>query len=130
LYNTIAYVEVSEFLRNDYNLSKSEIPVVIVSGPTPKNLILERVGEDTLKIGENVLLFLSASRLIAETKINQQVEEYRKLVDNPIVKFKILSKYEVKNGNIVDRRGSYMTMENIKKVIDSVTIAINKSEIK
>jgi hypothetical protein len=104
-FHTIAYIKVEEFLRNDYNLSKSEIPVMIHSGQTSSGEILIQEGEDTLRIGENVLLFLSAHGLIMFAYNNQIDKLYDELINDPIISFKIRAKYDLKDGKVIGRDG-------------------------
>jgi len=126
-FNTIAYIEVNEFLRNDYNLSKGEVPVVIRSGPTASKLILEVEGEDTLRIGENVLLFLSAAGIINEAKINKGYELYNQLINAPTIKFKIIAKYELENENVIVRN-EIKRISSLKDNINAVLNVIIKSK--
>ena len=97
-FHTIAYIKVEEFLRNDYNLSKSEIPVMIHSGPTSSGEIMIQEGEDTLRIGENVFLFLSAHGLIMFAYNSQKDKLYDELINDPIIRFKIKAKYDLESG--------------------------------
>lgn len=99
-FQTVAYVQVEEYLRNDYNLPISQIHVMIVSGPT-RTLI----GEDTLKIGEHVMLFLSAGSLIRFSSNNNMRNLYNKLINDSTINFKIIAKFDINSGKaIVHRR--------------------------
>jgi len=104
-FHTISYVQIDEFLRNDYKLSKSEIPVMIHSGPTSSGEIMIEESEDTLRIGENVMLFLSAHGLIMFAYNNQIDKLYDELINDPIIRFKIRAKYDLKDGKVIGRDG-------------------------
>lgn len=123
-FHTIAYIKVEEFLRNDYNLSKSEIPVMIRSGPTSSGEILIQEGEDTLRIGENVLLFLSAHGLIMFAYNNQIDKLYDELINDPIISFKIRAKYDLKDGRVI-RRDNAKDLVDVKDDINTVIRAIH-----
>ncbi len=126
-FHTIAYIKVEEFLRNDYNLSKIEIPVMINSGPTYTGEIMIQVGEDTLKIGENVLLFLSASGLIMFSNDNYMYKLSDQLKNDPIIRFKIMAKYDLEDGKIIGRR-CLKDLVNVKDDINAVLKAIHNSK--
>ena len=94
-YQTIAYVNAEYFLRNDYHVPKHLIPVMIVSGPT-----LTMVPEDTLGLGDRVLLFLSAGSLMNFTR-HFLPEYYQQLIHDSTVRFRISGggKYLLKQGD-------------------------------
>ena len=119
-FHTIAYIKVEEFLRNDYNISKSEIAVVIRSGPTSSGEIMMQVGEDTLKIGENVLLFLNANELIYESKVNNQHKLYNQLINNPVIRFGVRGKYNLEDGRVIGRN----SVNDLTDVRDDITTVL------
>jgi hypothetical protein len=123
-FHTIAYIKVEEFLRNDYNLSKSEIPVMVRSGPTFSKLIMMQEGEDTLRIGENVLVFLSAHSLIMFAYNNQMDKLYEELLNDPIIRFKIVAKYNLEDGKVIGRN-SVKDLTNVKDDINTILKAIH-----
>ena len=126
-FHTIAYIKVEEFLRNDYNLSKSEIPVMIRSGPTASEGRMIQVGEDTLKIGENVLLFLSANELIYESKVNNQHKLYNQLINDPVIRFGVREKYNLEYGKVI-ARNSVKNLADVRDDINTVLKAIPYSK--
>lgn len=126
-FHTIAYIKVEEFVRNDYNLSKSEIPVMIRSGPTSSGEILIQEGEDTLRIGENVLLFLSAHGLIMYAYNNQIDKLYDELINDPIIRFKIRATFDLEDGKVIGRDG-VKDLVKVKNDINTVLKAINYSK--
>ena len=93
-YHTIAYVDAEYFLRNDYNVSKYRIPIMIESGPN-----YTRVPDDTLGLGNHVLLFLSSSSLINFAHHFLQ-DYYNQLINDSTVRFRISGggKYLLKPG--------------------------------
>jgi hypothetical protein len=117
-FQTVAYVQVEEFLRNDYQLPKGLIQIMIVSGPT-KTLL----GEDTLSIGEHVLLFLSASSLITFAANNNITDLYNQLINDSAVKFEILAKYDIRAGKMFSQtreRDSTTVRSEITSVLNLV----------
>jgi len=119
-FHTIAYIKVEEFLRNDYNISKSEIPVMIKSGPTSSEGRMIQIGEDTLKIGEYVLLFLSANGLIMESKDNYLYKLYNQLINDQNIKFRVREKYNLEDGKVVGRN----SVKDLTSVKDDINIVI------
>ncbi len=126
-FHTIAYIKVEEFLRNDYNLPKNEIPVMIHSGPTASEGIMIQVGEDTLKIGEKVLLFLSANELIYESKVNNQHKLYNQLINDPVIRFGVRGKYNLEDGKVIERN-SVKNLADVRDDINTVLKAIPYSK--
>lgn len=116
-YHTIAHIQVEEFIRNDYNLPKSQVLVMIESGPTgvPGERGI-RIGEDTLRIGEHVFLFLSANGLLRMSNDSHMQKLYEKLINDPIIRFKITAKYDIENGKIIGRNG----VKNLAEVKDDI----------
>jgi len=122
-FHTVAYVRVEEFLRNDYNLPKIQIPVLLVSGPTGTGQTEIEIGEDTLGIGEHVLLFLSANELIDIACNNNMRDWYNQLINDSTVKFSIVAKYDIKAGKVISRnreRNLTDIRSDIKKVLTTV----------
>lgn len=100
-FETVAYVNVKEYLRNDYNLPKGLIPIWIKSGNRSRI-----IDEDTLGVGENVLLFLSAIGLIGYAESNEPAL-YDTLINDETINFRILSadgKYLVHSGQAVNTK--------------------------
>lgn len=126
LFHTIAYVQVEEFLRNDYNLSKTQIPVMIASGPLTSEIRRIQEGEDTLRIGENILLFLSAHGLIMYAYNNQIDKLYDELINDPIIRFQVNTKFELKDGKVIGRDG-VKDLIVVKDDINTVIKAIHES---
>jgi hypothetical protein len=116
-FHTIAHIQVEEFLRNDYDLPKSQVLVMIESGPTgvpgERDILF---GEDTLKIGEHILLFLSANGLIQMANYSHMYKLYDQLINDPIIRFKINAKYDMKNEKITGRNG----VKNLADVRDDI----------
>ncbi len=123
-YHTIAHVQVEEFLRNDYNLSKDQIPILIESGPTAAGEKDIRVGEDTLEIGEHVLLFLDANGLIRLANNNHMSNLYDELVNDSSIKFRILAKYDLKSGK-ASRREEVKNLVDVRDKINIILTALN-----
>lgn len=119
-FHTIAYIKVEEFLRNNYNLSKSKIPVIIHSGPTSSGGIMMQEGEDTLRIGENVLLFLSANELIYESKVNNQHKLFNQLINDPVIRFGVRGKYNLKDGKAIGKN----SVRKLTDVRDDINIIL------
>lgn len=119
-FHTIAYIKVEEFLKNDYELKDSLIRVGIMSGPTVSNLILEVDGEDTLKVGETVLLILSANAVINEAKINKRIRQYNRLINNPAIQFRTFLKFELKDEKAIRENNIIKTLASIRQDINSV----------
>jgi hypothetical protein len=114
-YQTIAFVDAEEFLRNDYHVSKSQIPVMIVSGPTRT-----MIPEDTLGLGEHVVLFLSARSLIVFAHHNLPAY-YSQLINDSTIGFRILGegKYRIESGKVF--RGGYQkSLTQVKDEIKTV----------
>ena len=126
-FHTIAYVQIDEFLRNDYNRSKTQIPVMIASGPLTSEIRRIREGEDTLRIGENVLLFLSAHGLIMFAYNSQKDKLYDEIINDPIIRFKIKAKFGLKDGKLIGRDG-VKDLVKVKNDINTVLKAINYSK--
>ncbi len=117
-FHTIAHIQVKEFLRNDYNLSKNQVLVMIESGPTGvSGEIGIKIGEDTLRIGEHVLLFLSANGLIRMANDSHMHKLYEQLITDPIIRFEVTAKYDIENGKIIGRNG----VKNLSEVKDDIS---------
>lgn len=87
-FHTIAYIQVEEFLRNDYNLPKDQIPVMIESGPTASGGRVIAGDEDTLRTGEHVLLFLTANGLIIMANYSHMYKLYEQLINDRLLDLK------------------------------------------
>jgi len=125
-FSTVAYVQVEEYLRNDYKIPISQIPVMIVSGPISSELRRIQEGEDTLKIGENVLLFLSANEIIYESNVNNQHKLYDQLINDPVIRFGVRGKYNVEDEKVIERN-SVKNLVDIRKEINTVMKAIHNN---
>jgi hypothetical protein len=112
-FQTVAYVKVERFLKNNYSLVDKEIPIMIVSGPT-RTLI----GEDTLGQWEHVLLFLSASSLIRSASYNMP-DLYNRLVRDSTVRFEIKGKYVVGSGKITTVGGK-MSIPEVEEAVAKI----------
>lgn len=126
-FHTIAYVQVEEYLRNDYDLPKIQIPILIQSGQTDKGLYSIANGEDTLAIGEHVLLYLSAAGLIVFASENHLNKLYNYLVDDSEIQFQKIGMFDIIDGKAF----SYSTvrnLEDLKQDIKDVLKAVNRSK--
>ncbi len=124
-FHTIAYVQVEEYLRNDYNLPKTQIPVLIMSGQAGKDLYAIANGEDTLAIGEHVLLYLSAAELIVMASENHMSELYNYLVNDSKIQFEKIAMFDI----IDEKAFSYSTVRNLEDLrqdIKEVLKAVNR----
>jgi hypothetical protein len=126
-YNTIAYIDVEEYLRNDYHLTQSTIPVVIQSGPQ-----VERIGEIKLQTDEHVLLFLTATGVIAYAEYNTPPAYFKKVIQDTTVRFEILGfdgKYVFFSDKVwgSPERGSRSLFE-VKKDIQTVVAAVKRAK--
>jgi hypothetical protein len=124
-YNTIAYVEVEEYLRNDYHLTQKTIPIMIQSGPR-----VTRMGEIELHTDEHVLLFLSASSVIANAEYNTPPAYFKIVIQDTTMRFNILGfdgKYIFYSDKVwcSPERGS-RSLIDVKKDIATVVAAIKK----
>lgn len=126
-FHTIAYVQVEEFLKNDYKLSPDQIPLMIRSGPMYNGNKMVQEGEDTLRIGEHVLLFLSANLLILNANNNKMYDLFNQLINDPIVRFEIFRKYNLKDRKIIGRSG-VKSLSDVKEDINKVIKVIRKSK--
>jgi|GEM_PF-3400172 len=118
-YQTIAYLSVDEFLRNDYHDRPTGIRVMIVSGPTRT-----MIPEDTLEVGEHVLLFLSASSLMRFAQVNHP-EFFKEIINDPIIRYRIVGggKYVVRAGTVVTR-GMLKSLDQLREDIRAVVNVI------
>jgi len=126
-FHTVAYVQVEQFLRNDYGLPKGEVAVVEVSGPTGRSG--ERViniGEDTLSVGEHVLLFLGASSLITFASDNNMRDLYNHLINDPMISFELLAKYDIKSGAVFFK-GRKESPSNVQEDVTTILNVIDRS---
>lgn len=119
-FQTVAYVDAEEFLRNDYNISRNGIPVMIVSGPTT-----ELVGEDTVEVGEHVLLFLGAAALIRFAQYNLK-GYFTELINDSTIRFKVIGKYRVESGRVLGERMN-KSLDEVKGEIRAVMQAVHGS---
>ncbi len=121
-FHTVAYVQVDQFLRNDYGLPKEEVPVLEISGPTGRpGEQIDLIGEDTLRIGEHVLLFLSASSLILFAADNNMHDLYNYLINDSTISFQMLAKYDIKSGEVLTNTKK----ESLRTVTDSISSIVN-----
>ncbi len=118
-FNTIAYVRPDEYLRNDYNLTGEPIHIMIASGPLNSGEKMISEGEDTLFIGERALFFLTASGLIEYADNNRMNDLYEELINNPVIRFKIISKYELKDAKVFNR-DVHIDMTDVRRDINTV----------
>ncbi|MCL5020188.1 MAG: hypothetical protein M1339_00685 [Bacteroidetes bacterium] len=128
-FHTVAYVQVDEFPRNDYGLPVGEVAVLEVSGPTGQGTArVTRIGEDTLSVGDHVLLFLSASGLITFASDNNMHALYSHLINDPKTWFELLARYDMKAGEAFSktRRGSVASLSDIQDEIDTVLKTIHR----
>ncbi len=128
-FHTIAYVQVEEYLRNDYNLPKTQIPVLIESGPTGAGSYVIANGEDTLAIGEHVLLYLSATGLVLLASENHMNELYNYLVNDSKIQFEKIAMFDL----IDDKAFSHSTVRNLtdlRQDIKDVLKAVNREILK
>lgn len=118
-FQTTAYVQVDEYLLNDYKLPKNQIPIEISSTPTRRV-----IGEETLKVGEHVLLFLNASSLINFAFDNHEINFYNKLVNDSTVRFELLGKYNIGTNNMAIRHknNDKLNLSEIREKINSVLV--------
>lgn len=128
-YHTLVFVKVEKFLRNDYNLPIGEIPILQVSGWTDSGKKYTKYGEDTLGIGEHVLLFLSASAVFEFAKNNHLNDLYNQLVNDKNIKFRVEAKYLIENGNVV-RKDRVRSIAEVTNDIDTVLNVINRKIVK
>ncbi len=124
-FHTLAYIQVEEFLRNDYHLQKEQIPVLIASGPTGAGETMMQMGEDTLSVGEHVLLFLSASSLITFAANNNMRDLYDYLINDSVVKFKIGAKYDIRDGKI-SNKARERNLPEVRDEIRTVVTALHR----
>jgi len=68
-YHSVVYIQVDEYLRNDYHLPLGKIPVLLISGPEGRYQV-RASGEVTFTPGDEVYLFLTASSLYLELQLN------------------------------------------------------------
>lgn len=87
-WHSIAHVKVEQYLRNDYKLTDPDVLVMWESGPVGGGRFMRRTNEDQLKIGEHVLLFLSAAGFM-KTIEYQHPSYHSKLKNDKILRFKI-----------------------------------------
>ena len=124
-FHTIAYVQVEEYLRNDYNLPKTQIPVLIMSGQAGKGLYAIANEEDTLTIGEQVLLYLSATGLIVFASENHMNELYNYLVNDSKIQFEKIAMFDIIDEKAFSHR-TVRNMEDLRQDIKDVLKAVNR----
>jgi hypothetical protein len=96
-FQTTAFVDVEKFLRSDYSIpQRRQIQVMIESGPT--RIVIP---EDTLSLGEHVLLFLSASSLIRYAYHNLPDYYYGQLVNDSTIRFRIIAKHQIASDKVI-----------------------------
>jgi len=125
-YQTTAYVQVDEYLLNDYGLHENQIPVEIASTPTRR-----LIGEETLEVGEHVLLFLNASSLINFASNNHKINLYNKLINDSTVRFRLLGKYNIESNNLAVRHknNDSLNLLAIREKINSVLTKVYRSKL-
>jgi len=128
-YHTVAYVQVEEFLRNDYGLPKAQVAVLEVSGPTGRpGERVTRIGEDTLNIGEHVLLFLSGSGLITTAALNSQQNLYNYLINDSNVWFEMLARYDIQSDQLLSKREKQiLSLSQMRNEIGRVLSVIHRT---
>lgn len=132
-FHTVAYVQVEEFLRNDYNLSKGLIPILIVPGPAGTRFTVIANGEDTLGIGDHVLLYLDASGLIVFASENHMNELYNYLVNDSKIQFEKIAMFNIigekafSHSNVRDLEGLRL---DIKEVLNAVHVKLKTDKKK
>jgi hypothetical protein len=124
-YNTIAYVGVEEFLRNDYHMKKGVIPVMLHSGP-----MQQYIEEILLTYDEHVLLFLSAIGVLSYAEYNSRPEDYNKLIEDATIRFRIsgYGKYLISSGKVncnADKESKNLI--DVKNDIKTIVNAIKKT---
>ena len=127
-YYTLAYVKVKKYLRNDYNLPKNLIEVLIASGPTGKGEVMMQNGEETLSVDENVLLFLSAGGLIQMASYSNMHELYSKLINDSRIRFRIIAKYDLEDNKAIGKQ-RVRNLANVKSEIEKVVTIINRKRL-
>ena len=124
-FHTTAYVQVEEYLKNDYNLPETQIPVLIKSGPTGTGSYIMANGEDTLAIGEHVLLYLSATGLIVFASENHMNELYNYLVNDSKIQFEKIDMFDIIDEKAFSHR-TVRNMEDLRQDIKDVLKAVNR----
>jgi len=127
-FHTVAYVRVKNYLRNDYNLPKMQIPIFIVSGPNGQGETATLSGENTLDLGEHVLLYLSASGLISFASDNHIPDLYKKLINDSRINFEMVAKYDLKDGELIGKQ-RVGNLAKVKRDIEKVVSIINKKRL-
>ncbi len=130
LYHSIAHVQVTRYLRNDYNLPAGEVLVGFGSGPVGHGRYVAVSDEDELAPGETALLFLSAAGLLIDTKYSPYSSFHRKLLTSQRVLLKIQGttggKYPLQ-GNPPNVVGGQRSLDEIISDIEYVTRILNKT---
>ncbi len=124
-FHTVAYVQVEKYLRNDYNLPIMQIPIFIASGPNGKGEEVRVIGEETLDLGEHVLLYLSASELISFASDNHDTDLYKKLINDSRINFEMMGKYDIQDGELIGKQ-RVGNLANVKSEIEKVVTIINR----
>ncbi len=122
-FHTIAYVQVEEFLRNDYNIPKDQIPVMIESGPTASGGKMIAGDEDTLRIGEHALFFLTADQLIIYANYNEMFDLFDRLINDPTIRFRIFTKYDLKDDQLITKY-KFIDLSVVEDDVNTVMKAI------
>ncbi|MBI1804142.1 MAG: hypothetical protein HYR77_06720 [Ignavibacteria bacterium] len=119
-YHTIAYIKVDRFLRNDFNVNKKEIPVLIRSGPVKGGLRLEAMHEEKLEKGEHVLLFLSATSLLFDAyySSHSSLAYYKKVIDQSDISFLMSYKYLIDANRAIN--GKTGKAKELNEIIDEI----------
>lgn len=118
-YNSVVYVEVDSFLRNDYDLAKGRVAVMQISGPTGTGLIAIDSQEPRWSIGEHVLLFLSASQLITFAANNDMQKLYSQLINSPEIRFQLIARLGIKFDDVLCN-GKRESLKREEAEIDNV----------
>lgn len=126
-YHTVVYIHVEKFLRNDYGLPEGDIAALEESGPSGRpHIMVSRIGEHMLSVGEHVVLFLSARGLIAFAADNNLRSLYNELIAKSEVYFEILARYDIKTGMVFSRTKKE-SLQTVTDSVNSVLDVINRS---
>jgi len=63
------------------------------------------------------LLFLSANELIYESKVNNQHKLFNQLINDPVIRFGVGGKYNLKDGKVIGKN----SVRNLTDVRDDIT---------
>lgn len=100
-YNSVVYVRVDSFLRNDYGLAKEQVAVMQVSGPQGNGQVALDLSEPHWTVGEHVLLFLNASQLITYAANNNMHKLYTHLINSFKIRFQLVAMVKIESNEVV-----------------------------